>query len=413
MLNDLLPILQPLEERIRDTILGAQVTGHNRTWTDLRLQLVPDDEQLRLRLEAHGQTQSRTVSSKWPVRLYTRNRSTFQADKELMVSANGVSVTRASATAQGQSQLLDIRTEYDQIPLLGWVLRQVARDEHQDNRGQLRAHFQDRVSREARRQLDESVHDRLTGVENRVEQAILEPLRQLQVDPHAIEMRTTANELSMRFRVATSDQLAAYTPRPRALHDSQLSMQLHESAPNNLLQQLHLEGLRIELEALMQRLSERLRIERQDIHEDIPEKVVLRLGNERPIQFEFDNDRVLVTVRITELSTPNRNWRNFVVRGRYKADIARTYVELERDGGIELISEQLGFRDQVALRGIFTKVMTRNHRLNILRGRFEQNAHLAQLGITQFIARDGWIGISVGPMRRENVATSNATNATR
>lgn len=134
----------------------------------------------------------------------------------------------------------------------------------------------------------------------------------------------------------------------------------------------------------------------------------MRLGSERPIEFEFNDDRVLITVRITELKTPRRTWRNFIVRGKYLPCMGQTYVDLQREGGIELISEQLGFRDQVALRGIFTKVMSRNHRLNILRGRFEKDARLANLGVTQFEARDGWIGISVGPQRRPRVAAEAA-----
>ena len=67
-----------------------------------------------------------------------------------------------------------------------------------------------------------------------------------------------------------------------------------------------------------------------------------------------------------------------------------------REGGIELISEQIGFRDQFALRGIFTKVMANDHRLKILRGRFEEDPRLARLVVNQFTVQDGWIGISVG-----------------
>ena len=73
------------------------------------------------------------------------------------------------------------------------------------------------------------------------------------------------------------------------------------------------------------------------------------------------------------------------------------HVNLEREGGIELISEQLGFRDQIALRGIFTKVMARNHRLNLIRGRLATDPRLKNLSVTQFVVRDGWVGVSVGP----------------
>ena len=297
-----------------------------------------------------------------------------------------------------------MKTDYDQIPLLGWLVRQMARDEHEQQRGVVRAEIRQRVVSRAQQQLDDSIHERLTGMEERLDQGILAPLRDLSLDPKTLEMRTTPERLVMRYRLAANSQLAAYTPRPRGLAGNMISVQLHESLANNLLAQLHLDDQRIELEELMQQLAEKLKISRQDIHEEIPPDVVLHLGHDRPIQFEFDEERVLVTIRIKELTTPRRTWRNFVVRGRYRADVAQTHVDLQRDGGIELISEQLGFRDQVALRGIFTKVMTRDHRLNILRGRFLSDPRLSQLGVTQFVARDGWIGLSIGPRGEDRVA---------
>ncbi len=408
LLNDMLPVLEPEDSRIRDHILGADVTGKNRTWADLHVRLIEDAAQLRLQIQVDGQSRSQTISSKGPVRLFSRDRSRFSADKELIVAPNGIFTRHAKATANGQTSLLQVKTDYDQIPLLGWLIRQMALDEHEEQRGLVRAQIRQRVTRRARKQLDDSIHERLTGLEDRLDRGILSPLRELDLDPTTLEMRTTSERLVMRYRLAADSQLAAYTPRPRGIADNVISIQLHESLANNLLAQLQLDNQRIELEELMKRLSGKLKIDRQDIHEEIPPDVVLHLGHDRPIQFEFDNERVLVTIRIKELITPRRTWRNFVVRGRYRADIAQTHVDLQRDGGIELISEQLGFRDQVALRGIFTKVMTHDHRLNILRGRFLSDPRLSALGVTQFVARDGWIGLSIGPLDDDRVAAKTA-----
>jgi hypothetical protein len=406
LLNDLLPVVAPQDRVVRDQILGAQVQGRNRTWTDLSLRLLDDAEHLRLLISADGQSRSRTISSQGPVRMLSRDQSRFQADKELIVSPEGIFTYHATARSSGQTTLLDLQTRYDQVPVLGWLVRQIALDRHAQQRSRVRTEINQRISQRARDQLDESIHQRLTSVEGRLERGILEPLRDLQLDPTTMEMRTADQRLVMRYRLAADEQLAAYTPRPRALPDNALSVQLHESLPNNLLAQLKLEDRRVELEELMKELSGKLHIQRQDIHEEIPPEVVIHLGPDRPIQFEFDNDRVLVTVRIKELQTPKRRWRNFVVRGRYRMDVAPTHVDLQRDGGIELISEQLGFRDQVTLRGIFTKAMTRDHRLNILRGRFISDPHLNRLGVTQFVARDGWIGLSVGPLSHEQLAAA-------
>ena len=173
-------------------------------------------------------------------------------------------------------------------------------------------------------------------------------------------------------------------------------MQMHQSAINNIVQQMELSGQRIELEELIERLGNRLGVARKDIHSEIPQDVQIRLADGQPLGVEFDDDCVMVAIRISELVTRRRTYRNFVVRARYTANVDDFNLNLVREGGIELISEQIGFRDQFALRGIFTKVMANDHRLKILRGRFEEDPRLARLVVNQFTVQDGWIGISVG-----------------
>ncbi len=404
LINDLLPVLRPIQERVRDNVLGAEVLGQNKTWTDLRIRLIDDDHSIRLRFEADGRSRSQTVSIKGPVRFYSHGQARFLADKDLMINPAGIFVRRAKADADGAAKLIDLETDYDGIPLIGWVLRQVALDQHEEQRLNVRREVGQKVSQAARQRLDNSIHQQLIHAEQRLGEEILEPLRRLQLDPQALEMRTTAERIVLRSRIASPHQLAAYTPRPRALQDSVLSLQIHESAANNLLQQLDLEGRKIEMDELMVCLSEKLHINRADIHEELPEKARVRLGYDRPIEVAFNDGLVLLTVRIAELSTGKRTWHNFVVRGRYRADVTRLSVDLSREGGIELISDEIGFRDQIALRGIFTKVMTRNHRLNLLRDRFIEDRRLASLVVHQFVVRDGWIGISIGDSHGDHVA---------
>ena len=117
LINDLLPVLQPMQEQVRDNILGAEVLGQNRTWTDLKISLIEDDRHIRLRFEAAGQTRSRTVSIKGPVRFYNTGQSQFKAGKDLMVTREGIFVKRATAAANGRAKLLDVQTDYDSIPL--------------------------------------------------------------------------------------------------------------------------------------------------------------------------------------------------------------------------------------------------------------------------------------------------------
>lgn len=404
LLNRLLPVIQPLTEPVEEDLLGAKVQGSNRTQTQLGIRLIPDDRRIHMQLVANGSTQSMTVSQKGPVKLFNRGESEFNAGQHISIGRRGIFASRARAVASGRTRLLDVKTDYDKIPILGWVVRQIAKDEHDDNRRFVRNHVRNRVSNAAKKRLNDAVGKNLKSAETRVAERLIQPLQELDLDLKAMEMRTTKDRIIVRCRLAGQHQLAAYTPRPRALAGSFMSLQLHQSAINNLLRQVKLANERIELEELMKRLQKKFGVDREDISEEIPEGVLIRLSNGQPIQVEFDNDRVVVSVKISELKTRRRRWKNITVRARYRADAEENHVDLNREGGIELTADRIGFRDQIALRGIFTKVMSSYHRFQVLRGRFENDSRLTKLQITQFVAREGWIGVSIGNPPKDRVA---------
>ncbi len=149
LLNDLLPVLEPMRQSIRENILGANVVGQNRTWTDLEVRLIEDPERLRLRIQANGRSRSQTVSTKGAFHFYSRDHARFQAGKDLLVSPQGIYVTRATGSARGDSKLLRLKTDYDQIPLLGWIVRKIALDEHREKSSLVRSTMSRRITHRA------------------------------------------------------------------------------------------------------------------------------------------------------------------------------------------------------------------------------------------------------------------------
>ena len=83
-------------------------------------------------------------------------------------------------------------------------------------------------------------------------------------------------------------------------------------------------------------------------------------------------------------------------------------AKLVREGTIELSGERLNFRDQVALRGIFTKVLSKNRTFNLVAEKFARDPRLKSLRIDQFTIDDGWIGLSVAQSAKAKVAGQRA-----
>src|SRR5690606_20129030 len=91
-------------------------------------------------------------------------------------------------------------------------------------------------------------------------------------------------------------------------------------------------------------------------------------------------------------------WNNFTVQAYYVPDYSTLDAKLVRDGIIELMGERLNFRDQIALRGIFAKVLAKDRTFNLVHEKVARDPRLQSLKIDRFVIEDGWIGLSVaGP----------------
>ena len=394
LMNRFVPAIHQYAEQVNDTILGAAVRGRNATQTNLSVQLIPDLRAIRVGLLANGMVDSDTKSRKGPVVFYNRGTSHFAAGKELLVNQNGIFLGETETRASTGNRVVRMTSDLDSFPVLGWLVRTVARQQHDEQRPFLRAAILQRVRRNASRKLDVEVQRRLAKVEDRLQSRVVKPLKDMDLDPRALELRTTSERVVVRTRLAGPLQLAAHTPRPKARADSMMSLQIHQSAANSLIQQLRLQGRRMTLRELIDVLADRLgmQVDVADKYRDM----VFELAADRPLDVSFENDQVKVTIHFAELSNGEKTWRDFSVSGFFRADVRQLDVQLVRDGSIELITESLGLRDQIALRSIFTKVFANNHRLDVLRRAIQAQPHLRSLEVQQMTIRDGWIGISIG-----------------
>ena len=403
LLNRRLPEQEPIEEPIEEDFLGAWVSGTSQVSTRLNVTLIPDPLLWRIGVEAKGEVQSHTLANKWPASFCSEGTTPFLARKLLLVDRDGVRVRFAEAGAESDTQLQWLATEYDGIPLVGWLVRNLALQEHGERYYEAQREASARVEQRASSRLDDEVHAQLRRFERDFQEKILVPLNQLQLDPMAVDMQTTDDRLIVRYRLSGSQQLAAHTPRPQAPGDSWVSIQLHESLLNNTVEQLKLSGRRSDLRTLFRELADTLKLQQWQVPDDIPEGVTIQFAVQDPVRVTFDDGRVVVTLRIAELSNGRRRWRNFSARALYLPDVSQLSANLVRDDVIRVPEGRLRFFDQIAIRGIFSKVFSKKRPVNLISGKLAEDPTLAGLQVNQFVIRDGWIGASLGPERADEM----------
>jgi hypothetical protein len=400
LVNRMLPRAQQQYEPVQDTILEARVEGDSVTTTRLRLVLVPDRSRWNIGLEALGEVASRTSSSKGPATFHQDGWSLFRARKRVTVDRRGIRMQNAEAAANASNNLNDFQTDFDGIPLFGNLIRAIARNQYESSQPAAKQEVEGKIVWRATSQLDREVAQKLEKSKRDLQTKLVNPLRELDLEPTAVDLETTPQRLIARCRVAGRDQVSASTPRPQAPGDSILSVQLHETALNNVLEHLRLHGQRIELRELYRDMTTRFSQEPVTIPEDLPENVYVTFADEDPVRVDCQDGRVRLQIRLKELmqeGTDNR-WTNFTVRGYYAPDADQLDANLVREGAIELLGDGLKrFGDRVALAAIFGKVLNRNRKLNLVNKQIAQAPELRDQQVTQFVIHDGWIGVALGP----------------
>ncbi|MFO0904610.1 MAG: hypothetical protein U0939_16515 [Pirellulales bacterium] len=397
LINRILPSEHSSEEEVNDMIRDAHVRGTSQTSSRVRVFLVPDRLQWRLGLEAKGDVAAQTESQKGPATFFQDAWSNYNARKHVTVDKRGIRTERAQAAARSTSDLRGFETDYDGIPIFNLIARAIASRQYTVESRAAAAEVEDKVASMASQRLDEEIEKRLSSAEGEFQTRWLSPLRRMGLEPTPIDFETTDQRLIARYRLAGTHQLAAHTPRPQAPSNSWMSIQLHESAINNTFDQLGIGGRKMPIEDLYRELAAKFDRPAPAIPDDLPEGITLTLAADEAIRVRCDSGRLQLTLRVAELAQGRTKWKNFEVKATYVPSTDQREANLVRDGIIELGGERRGLGNQVALRAIFAKVLSKNRPIRLINHSLAKQPQLADLEVNQFVLNDGWLGVAMAP----------------
>jgi len=399
LLNRMLPQQDDFEEEVNEEIIGAQVFGNAQGSARMRTVLIPDSRRWRFGLEVEGEVESQTAATRGPATFFNDGYSRYQARTLFQIDHHGVHVSDSEARANMDSELTGFQTLFDSLPIVGWVARGIARQQHDDQTEMARWVSETRLETRMRERLDSEVQTQLETAQAKIETKIITPLRKLELNPSAVEMRTTKNRLIARYRLASAHHLSAFTPRPQAPSDSMLSVQVHETMLNNTLEQLGLDGRRSKLRELYRDLADAFDRTDLEVPDDIPDGITIQFAEVNPIRVRCEDGKLTLTIKIAELKNRRNAWHDFIVRAEYVPDATDIHANLVRDGVVQLIGNRLSFGDQIMMRTIFSRTLSKNQPFNVINKKLAANPAIADLNVNQFVIEDGWIGVALGPHR--------------
>lgn len=392
-----MPELQPDEEPVDDFILGARVLGRSRSVTRLHVRPVPDNQQWRVQLEVVGNVDSQTTSHSGPVKIFNRGRSRYHAAKQVVVNSKGFWVSPAVARADATTSVDDLESDYDGIPLIGSLVRSVARGQTEEKKYAAEAEVERKVRSKAERELNDQLNAKVQQWQDKLYVDVVEPLVRIGLQPSVVDLNTSSRSISGRFRGAGPKQLAAHTPRPSSPIDSVLNAQLHQSGLNNMIRQLRLGGRELTPKEFMREIGTRFPAVSGDVDEDLPAEVAFTFSEDDPIRVEFKDGQAQLTLRIDSLKVDDNHWEDLEVSALYSPTSVDYDAKLIRDSTVFLRGKRLGFRDQIALRAVFLKVLSKKHEIPLFPEGAKSDPRLAQFKVNQLALHEGWLAVSLGP----------------
>ena len=411
LLEALLPPVEPQTVPVRAILFGSRIRGVSRVESELRLRLLPARDRWSLTLQTVGDVRTASVGRNGPVDVRTAADSRFLASLPIEVTPDGVSQGDSGVQVNGNSRLRGIRTDYDGWPLIGSLVRGIAASRFEELKPLTDRYAARRVESQVGEEIETRVEEAIAEATSRMTRSLLGPLGQLNLDPMVVDMETTDRRLLARYRLAGDWQLAAFTPRPRAPSSSLMSVQIHQSAINNTLEQL---APREESRSIAGIVSEVLELFQRPgtaMPDDIPADVAVQFAPTRPVTVEIEDGLLWITMRIIRLHEGDRlDLRRFIVRAAYRPRLDGMEAVLEREGPINISGPAMSMRERLPVRAIFNKVFSPHRPLPLTHPALTEHPSAEKLVVSQFELRDGWIGIAISEQEESRPVLTDASS---
>jgi len=397
LLNRMVPAMPATREPVSDRILGAAVSGQSYISNQLQVELVPDPDQVQLRLQTVGTVHSNTVARRDGFAIQNQGLARFQVFQRLAFGRDGIdSSERPVAYSTSDQRVVGMCSKLDGVPLFGRLARKIASQKLEDEAPRTQRLVQSKVEREASERMQQQVERELRQLRGSLYENVLQPLLALDLEPEPVQMSTTNDEVVMRYRLAGRDQMAASRARPAAAAGNLCSCQVHESVMNNAIMRMGLNGQSFTAQELQDHFREMFATEdvaTDHSKEELP-AAQFEFAPLDPIRVRLDDQKVTLELNLASMQIGDgAKWKRLRVKTSYVPRVENgTVVLVQSDDGIGLKGKRLRFSDQVALRTVFEVMFKSEYRIDLLSEKIQQSVG-SPLGITQLVLADGWVGV--------------------
>lgn len=295
---------------IAECILGAWVTGSQNTNVNLRADIKPSNDRAMFDLTAVGNVQSSTVAQKSPATVWSQGNNYFWMNKSVQFDGRHIMSSAAGFSVNTNSRVTGLATKYDRIPIIRGIVRGIASQQIAESKPQSEALTAQKI-REAALPKFESETNTQFSEGNDTLNKMFASLERKDVSPDSISARSSNTHMALSSRTIGVSRLGGSLQPPSALIAKGAAVQLHESALNNAIDALGLQGrtilekdLATELEVALTDLFQReIKLTKNDepqpaAEEGEPEPPTsFVFSTSDPIRVHFNNNQITLVMR--------------------------------------------------------------------------------------------------------------------
>ena len=294
---------------IAECILGAWVTGSQETNASVSADIRRSTGKGHFLLTLNGQTSSNTRGRRKPATIFTRGNHTFRIDAPVYFDGESLRSGEAKIDVNTNNRTVGVKTDYDGWPIVGSLVRKIARQKAQEKRGQSEFIAARKIANQALPEFNSEINERFAEANSSIQDELFAGLRAKGVGPDSISSRSSESHLAVSSRMMGMARLGG-TGQPFApLPERGVAIQVHETAVNNLIDGLELGGRAIREDEFMEVLSGSLsELLRRDIKLDDTDAVsevsdddsraTFVFDEENPVRVRIDKDEVVLVLQI-------------------------------------------------------------------------------------------------------------------
>ena len=397
-LNRLLPVNEPEEEPFREMILGQPVFGKRRVEKEVELNLIPADDQLLLSLDVRGSVQTSSRANAFATTLFNNGQADYTARKQIELTADGFLLSPSQVAVKNNRVLLkNIRTEFDQIPILSGVFREIVLGQYESRRSAAKAEAGRKIARQAKNRIDSETEGKFNEINDKFRSGMLETLKQLGLSIEKQNAKTESDWLLSSWRMVGDGVLSGSTPAPTTQPGSFADLKVHESAINALIGKLDIGGREMSAGEFRQEIAAKfLKPEFVDDDIDDDEDVEIAFASENPVVVRFADGRAEITVAVESIKVQRQTFRNFKGIVAYRPlETPDGRLFLQRDGIVSYVNVPAQLRTRIALGAVFGKMFPTERPLALSPKLFETDPRFTDLKTGLCQLEKGWLSIAL------------------